>query len=69
MFEYREDTKNTPKTPFNKKKARIITLKNKMLTKNISDLNNSRNNKGGLTSQNSYEYFQTKKKEKLLKKK
>ena len=69
MFEYREDTKNTPKTPFNKKKARIITLKNKMLTKNISDLNNSRNNKGGLTNQNSYEYFQTKKKEKIIKKK
>ena len=69
IFEYREDTKNTPKTPFNKKKARIITLKNKMLTKNISDLNNSRNNKGGLTNQNSYEYFQTKKKEKIIKKK
>ena len=65
LFEYRGDSKNTKKNPF-KKKAQIISIKKKMLTKNDSGLNNSRNSQGGfqLSGQNSYEYFKTKKKKK-----
>ena len=61
LFEYKEDSKNIKKKSINKK-PKIISLKNKMLVKNLS----SRNNKFGyqLNNQNSYDYFQTKKKEK-----
>ena len=64
LFEYRGDSKDTRKNPF-KKKPQIISLKKRMLTKNDSGLNNSRNNNSGLLqTQNSYEYFQIKKKKK-----
>ena len=65
LFEYRGDSKNARKNPF-KKKAQIISIKKKMLTKNDSGLNNSRYSQGGfqLSAQNSYEYFKTKKKKK-----
>ena len=68
LFEYRGDSKNTKRNPF-KKKAPIVTLK-KQLLKNDSGLHNSRNNNksGLLHTQNSYEYFQNKKKERSKKK-
>ena len=63
LFEYRADSKNRKK-PF-KKKAQVITLRSKMLKNDSGLLNNSKNNKSVvLNSQNSYEYFQTKKKKK-----
>ena len=64
LFEYRGDSKNTRKNPF-KKKAPVISIKNKMLIKNDSGLLYSRNsnNSGLLNTQNSYEYFKNKKKE------
>jgi len=60
LFEYRGDSK-TKKNPF-KKKTHIISLKSKMLTKNQSGLLNTRNNKSLLSGQNSYEFFEIKKK-------
>ena len=63
LFEYRADSKNTKK-PF-KKKAQVITLRSKMLKSDSGLSNNSKNNKSAiLNAQNSYEYFQTKKKKK-----
>ena len=59
LFEYRGDS-NAKKNPF-KKKTHIISLKSKMLT-NQSGLLNSRNNKSLLSGQNSYEFFEIKKK-------
>ena len=60
LFEYRGDSQ-TKKNPF-KKKTHIISLKSKMLTKNQSGLLGSRNNKSLLSGQNSYEFFEIKKK-------
>ena len=69
LFEYRGDSKNTRKNPF-KKKAPVISIKNKLLIKNDSGLLYSRNsnNSGLLNTQNSYEYFKNKKKEVSTKK-
>jgi hypothetical protein len=69
LFEYRADSKNTKKNPF-KKKAPVTCLKKELL-KNDSGLLKSRNsnNSGLLHTQNSYEYFQNKKKEKSKNKK
>ena len=68
LFEYRADSKNTKKNPF-KKKAPVTCLKKELL-KNDSGLLKSRNsnNSGLLHTQNSYEYFQNKKKERSKKK-
>ena len=61
MFEYRADSKNRKHAI--KKKAPIVSIKNKMLNKNVNSLNNSRNIKSGMNiNQNSFEYFQAKKK-------
>ena len=69
LFEYRADSKNTKKNPF-KKKAPVTCLRKELL-KNDSGLLKSRNsnNSGLLHTQNSYEYFQNKKKEKSKNKK
>jgi hypothetical protein len=60
LFEYRGNSQ-TKKNPF-KKKTHIISLKSNMLAKNQSGLNNTRNNKSLLSGQNSYEFFEIKKK-------
>ena len=60
IFEYRGNS-HTKNNPF-KKKTHIISLKSKMLTKNQSGLINTRNNKSLLSGQNSFEFFEIKKK-------
>ena len=60
LFEYRGDSQ-TKKNPF-KKKTHITSIKTKMLSKNQSGLINTRNNKSLLSGQNSYEFFEIKKK-------